>query len=451
MKAAIFQTGNYGNNSIDGMRLDASAYFIELGYEVTVFNFPNLIKKTNKKLQMNIESNFHYSYARKQDGQISRTRHIEVKFVYSILSSLKNYDIYYFSTPDYIFSIVSGYFYREGYFPSIIIGNNIDYLHNSKIKSPNYLSNWYLKHFNMKNVLNMNVKIAVYNDREYFFYRKLGIPENSIYHINKDSESPVTSLQNIIKNKNGRSESISIVTGSINEEGNIGKWLDSIDETIKNRNLNEIREVVIVDDGSTDGTLNIIKDYQKKCMHFKIKLIERKSKMGTVNADIIGSREAEGDYIIIMDCDNQHPVEYLERLVKKYRDGYDIVVGSRYIPGSVNNWKMERQAISRVATEMAHFFFPYSNRIRDILSGYFLAKKEFITTLEPYKNMYKLLLYISIFNPKYKNYAEVPVTMVDRVSGSSKVVTNYEKTIVNYSRELVTYWKAKYKLQFLKN
>ena len=393
----------------------------------------------------------HYSYMAGSSGRILGIKCIDVNLIYSILPSLKGYDLYYFGTPGYVFRIVSDYFYRSGFYPQIIIGNDLDYINSSRKSAVNYLNSWYTHHFNMKNILNMNITVIVYNYAEYIFYRKIGIPEASIYYAGRNGDIALNMFENIISKKNTRNMPISIVTGSLNEEGNIGRWLDSIDETIKNRNLNEIKEVVIVDDGSTDGTLNIIRDYQKRDMNFKIKLIERKAKMGTVNADIVGSRNASGDFIIIMDCDNQHPVEYLESLVKKYREGYDIVVGSRYIPGSVNNWKMERQAISRVATEMAHFFFPYSNRIRDILSGYFLAKKEFITTLEPYKNMYKLLLYISIFNPKYKNYAEVPVTMVDRVSGKSKVVTNYETTVINYSRELLRYWTAKYKMQAIKN
>ncbi len=247
---------------------------------------------------------------------------------------------------------------------------------------------------------------------------------------------------NKIKNNN-----ISIVTASLNEYDNISTWLKQIQDLIIQKDIKNIDEVVIVDDGSKDGTIEKVEEFEKNNPPFDIKLIKRNKKMGTVNAQITGARNAKNDYLIILDCDLQHPVKFIYNFVQMFNNGFDIIIGSRYINGGRNNWDADRGVISRVATMIAHTFFPFTYNIKDPLSGYFLVKKELISNLYPYNFMYKPLLYTLIFNNKNKKYIEIPIEMMNRVNGTSKIVTGYSRTILFYFREILIYWRDNLKLK----
>lgn len=235
-------------------------------------------------------------------------------------------------------------------------------------------------------------------------------------------------------------EKISIVTASLNEVENIRIWLDQIFRIVELYSINCINEIVIVDDGSNDGTVELIEEYRKSNTSISINLVKRHKKMGTLDAQIAGSRVARNPYIIVMDCDLQHPVEYIKDFVEKFHQGYSVIIGSRYIVGSINNWEFNREIISRVATTIAHLMFPFTTRIKDPLSGYFLCRRDMLAQLKPYRSMYKPLLYLLIFNNKIKNIREIPIEMRSRTSGKSKIVNGYLKTIKIYSREILIYY-----------
>lgn len=236
-------------------------------------------------------------------------------------------------------------------------------------------------------------------------------------------------------------DKISIVTASLNEAGNIKKWLDQVYSTVELYDLKNIDEIVIVDDGSMDGTVEIIEEYMKFNRRIRITLVKRNKKMGTLDAQIAGSKIAKNPYIIVMDCDLQHPVEYIRNFAERLNQGYSLVIGSRYIVGARNSWEFKREVISRIATLMAHTVFPFTVSIRDPLSGYFMCRREMLAKLKPYRSMYKPLLYLLIFNNKNRNIREIPIEMRDRPSGESKIVNNYPKTVAMYSRELLIYYR----------
>ncbi len=279
-----------------------------------------------------------------------------------------------------------------------------------------------------------------------YAFLKAEIKKQSFEYFNRDIGSAVSSL---FENVNSE-EKISIVTASLNEAGNIKAWLDQIFITVEHNHLDSINEIVIVDDGSTDGTVEIIRNYRNPKARISINLIERNKKMGTQNAQIAGARIAINPYILVMDCDLQHPVEYITDFVEKFNQGYPVIIGSRYIVGSRNNWEYNRQIISRVATVIAHTMFPFTARVKDPLSGYFLCRREMLANLKPYKSMYKPLLYMLVFNNKIRSIREIPIEMKSRPTGESKIINNYPKTVMMYSREILTYYKeynrAKWKI-----
>lgn len=298
----------------------------------------------------------------------------------------------------------------------------------------------------------INVLYTIKNFKEIdiqkYYESKLKLKENA--EIIFDKNVIEYNLKNFILDNPQNSNKISIVTASLNEKENISQWLDNIINLIKEKSLNMIDEVVIVDDGSKDGTVEIIENYSKKILPFKINLIKRNKKMGTVNAQITAAKYAKNPYIIVLDCDLQHPVRYIYDFVLAYKYGYDIIIGSRYMESGKNNWTPERGLISRTATFISKImFFPFLNNIKDPLSGYFFVKKDLMANLYPYKFMYKPLLYTLIFNLKDRNYLEIPISMQNRVNGSSKIVTSYSCTVFLYYKELFTYFIAAHKKNIL--
>lgn len=232
--------------------------------------------------------------------------------------------------------------------------------------------------------------------------------------------------------------SVSILTASLNEAQNIGFWLQSILVLYEDKKLDDIKEIVIVDDGSNDGTvqkiLSIAESYP-----LPIKLIQRNRKMGTLNAQISGALHCTSDYILIMDCDLQHPIDLIPKLIENLDEQPDIVIGSRYIKGGVNRWNPYRGTVSRTATIIAHIMIKGARTVKDPMSGYFIIRKNLIRELRPYEGMYKALLYALSMHKKL-GIIEVPFSMVDRTYGESKVVINPLKTIMKYIREVLVFW-----------
>ena len=128
-----------------------------------------------------------------------------------------------------------------------------------------------------------------------------------------------------------KNQNVSILTACLNESGSIGKWLDQVSNVIQGTKCKSVKELVIVDDGSKDGTIDIIIDKSKN-FPIPIKLIRRDVRMGTLNAQIIGSRACSSEYILILDCDLQHPVDFIIDFLEKLEDEPDIIIGSRYMP-----------------------------------------------------------------------------------------------------------------------
>ena len=274
---------------------------------------------------------------------------------------------------------------------------------------------------------------------EYYAEMKAYIHSKSLDFIEKNNSQ--MGLKKILNTLPPSDKKISIVTASLNEAGNIKEWLDQVHRTIELNKIKNIDEIVIVDDGSTDGTQEIVEQYKESNHKININLIKRTKKMGTLDAQIAGAKSAINPYILIMDCDLQHPVEYIKDFVDKFNQGYSIIIGSRYIIGSKIQWDSKREVISRIATIIAHSMFPFTRKINDPLSGYFLCERKMLTDLKSYKYFYKALLYILIFNSKNRKIREIPVEMRDRKSGESKVVSNYSKTVILYSREILIYYR----------
>ncbi len=120
---------------------------------------------------------------------------------------------------------------------------------------------------------------------------------------------------------------ISLVLPAFQEEGVLPHFYNEIKELIDKRLGHYDWEIIIVDDGSRDNTLNILKELRQG--DSRVKWLSLSRNFGHQAALFAGLERTKGDAIIMMDCDLQHPVEILPELIRKWETGYDIVLTIR--------------------------------------------------------------------------------------------------------------------------
>ena len=184
--------------------------------------------------------------------------------------------------------------------------------------------------------------------------------------------------------------------------------------------------VLIVDDGSPDGTANAVKLAQKENPS-RIYLIERKGKMGLGTAYIAGfkwSIENNYDFIFEMDADFSHNPEDLVKLKSACIDGSDLAIGSRYIKGvNVVNWPMSRVLMSYFASVYVRLITRIN--IQDATAGFKCYRRIVLETIPLQK--IKFIGYAFQIEMKFASWklgfkiAEVPITFIDRQLGESKM------------------------------
>lgn len=184
--------------------------------------------------------------------------------------------------------------------------------------------------------------------------------------------------------------------------------------------------LLIVDDGSPDGTADIVKNLQKEFSN-KLFIEERKGKQGLGTAYIHGFRWAlarKYKYIYEMDADFSHNPEDLIRLREACVKGADVAVGSRYTRGGkVENWPMGRIMMSYFASVYARTVLWIN--ISDTTAGFKCYRRKVLETIDFDK--IKFMGYAFQIEMKYTasqlgfKVVEVPITFKDRTEGVSKM------------------------------
>ena len=187
-------------------------------------------------------------------------------------------------------------------------------------------------------------------------------------------------------------------------------------------------DILIIDDGSPDGTAQIVRKLMTSEFPDRLYIIERSGKLGLGTAYICGFKWAIGegyDYIFEMDADFSHSPADLPRLYAACHDeGYDVSVGSRYISGvNVVNWPIGRVLMSYYASAYVRTILGIS--LRDTTAGFVCYKRKVLETLDldhiRFKGYaFQIEMKYSAIRLGFK-IKEVPVIFVNREMGTSKM------------------------------
>ena len=222
---------------------------------------------------------------------------------------------------------------------------------------------------------------------------------------------------------------LSLIIPTYNEKENIQKLLKKIYFEFEVNKING--EIIVVDDGSPDGTGEIVEELKTK--YNTLQIINRKGKLGLSSAILEGFSKAESEILGVMDADLSHPSKKINEMYQAIKkDDFDLVIGSRYIKrGKIKGWNFKRKLMSKTATLLARVF----TSVKDPMTGFFMIKKECIKGKKLNPKGFKILLEL-IIKADYKKIKEVPITFINRTKGKSKAGAN---EIIYYLKNLIGY------------
>ena len=210
--------------------------------------------------------------------------------------------------------------------------------------------------------------------------------------------------------------------------------------------------VLVIDDGSPDGTADIVKGLMASKYKGRVHIVERSGKLGLGTAYIAGFNwaiEHEADYIFEMDADFSHnPNDLLKLYDACANQGADLAIGSRYITGvNVVNWPMGRVLMSYFASKYVRTVLGL--KIKDTTAGFVCYKRHTLETMELDKIRFKG--YAFQIEMKFTAYQcgakiiEVPIIFVNRVLGTSKMSGGiFSEALFGVIRLKISSWFRKY-------
>ena len=212
-----------------------------------------------------------------------------------------------------------------------------------------------------------------------------------------------------------------IIIPTYNERENIEKMIRTL------LSLEHGFDILVVDDGSPDGTADVVKGLMKLYKD-RVFILERSGKQGLGTAYIAGFKwalERSYEYIFEMDADFSHNPDDVPRLYAACAEsGHDLAVGSRYVTGvNVVNWPMGRVLMSYFASKYVRLITRLP--VCDTTAGFNCYRRRVLETIELDKIRFKGYAFqIEMKFTTYKcgfSIKEVPVIFVNRVLGTSKM------------------------------
>lgn len=206
-----------------------------------------------------------------------------------------------------------------------------------------------------------------------------------------------------------------IVLATLNERENLAILLSEIAAVLPER-----PEIVIVDDGSVDGTREFVLAVAAR--HPEVHAVFNDGPQTIARAHEQGLRVATAPYLVFMDADLQHPPSVIPQMVGQLNGGFDVVIGSRYQPGGGTGSRSPiRGLISRCAGLLARVALPCIRGLSDPNSGFFAVRRRAIVLGPDSPRGYYTLLFLlaRMWKPRV---TEVPYVFRERGNGESKVL-----------------------------
>lgn len=235
-----------------------------------------------------------------------------------------------------------------------------------------------------------------------------------------------------------------VIIPTYNEKENIERIIRKV------FSLSYFFEILIIDDGSPDGTADIVKNLQQE--YPALHLQQRSGKQGLGTAYIHGFKWAlerpQYEYIFEMDADFSHNPDDLIRLRTACVGGADVAIGSRYVNGvNVVNWPMSRVLMSYFASMYVRTITRI--KIQDATAGFKCYRRKVLQTIPMEKIKfvgYAFQIEMKFTAIKYGfNVVEVPIIFTDRTEGSSKMSTSiFREAFIGVIQMKVWSWFRKY-------
>ncbi|MFP3163384.1 MAG: polyprenol monophosphomannose synthase [Acidianus hospitalis] len=234
-------------------------------------------------------------------------------------------------------------------------------------------------------------------------------------------------MENVQVNKR-----VTIVIPTFNERENIIRLLSLLSKVIRAR-------IIIVDDNSQDGTAEAVRSLNSP----NIQVIVREKERGLGSAIRTGIQKAienGTDYVVTMDADLSHDPIYLPAMYEKAREGYDLVIGSRYVKGGgIENWPIKRRIISWGANFLVRLLL--RSPLHDNTSNYRIystrAAKEVLKCESADGYEFQICAVYRVLKANLP-VAEVPIIFKDREIGKSKLtigqIYKWFKYVISLSR-----------------
>lgn len=222
---------------------------------------------------------------------------------------------------------------------------------------------------------------------------------------------------------------LGIVIPTYNERDNISELLSQIHKECTQNNIKTL--VLIMDDNSPDQTSKVAEETGAK-LHsesFEVRVSVRPTKMGLASAYIQGFEKIkhEVEYLLSMDADLSHQPKYIKDFIGKAKEGYELVIGSRYVKdGGVKGWGKHRLLLSRGGSLYCRILLGVG--INDFTGGYNLyASKMFdefdINSIKAQGYLFQIEMKYNLVKRGYK-FTEIPIVFPDRIHGVSKISKN---------------------------